>query len=842
MNVLTYLRWMGRESRGSRGRMLYFVACLAIGVAAVVGTGALSLSIQAGFRAKSREILGADFTVDAGRPLPPELYAAVNEIPGVRRSDVLETASLVAMAKARGPRRSRLALVHAVSGVYPLYGEVVTDPPGGLERHLAADTVVASAALLDSLGLKPGDELWVGGKTFRIAASVTREPGRFGFSSFIGPRIYLAREGFDRTGLLGFRVRARYRSYFALETPMSREELDDLITRLKDEVPGAAYLDFNTHHEVGPGGRRSTRRVEAFVGLVALLSLVVGGIGISQIVRAWLVSRTPAIAVMRCLGLTPSQILFLSLGHTVLLAFVGSLVGAAVGLALPFAVRTAAPDLLPGVAVTVFPLGAVLRGIGLGLGMSLVFALPPLTAIWRVPPARVLRSDAEPLPPNRIAAVAAAVALLLGVLAAAWIQAGEFRPAAWFTAGFAVLVGVLFLCAKALTFAARHLPRRYLPPYLKNGVAALARPGAGTTGAIVALGLGTMVVTGMWLIETRMREGILGRIPPDAPTFFLVNIRAGQREGVRRELLDAGSRWVGQVPVVTARIVSIDGESIDDLASEAKDSGRSRRTLTREQRLTWRRDLPQDNEIVEGALWSDPGRPEVSVEKQFAERLGVEIGSRIEFDVQGVPLTFFVTSIRSVEWESFAINFFLVVEPGFLDETSALYVANARVPEENESGLQDRLAAAYPGIIVLRVRPILEQFLNLLGRIAAGIRLLGSFSVLAGLAILAGAVSATALRRGREVALLKTLGVTRPGVAVLLLTEYGLSGLVAGAVGAAGALLLTHAYFEYVVGLEVTLPLMALPIAAIGCGILTAICGVAASARALNVSPIEALR
>lgn len=842
MNIGTYLRWMGRESRGSRGRMLYFVACLAIGVAAVVGTAALSQSIEAGFRAKSREILGADITVDARRPLPPELYAAMDEIPDVRRSDVLETASMVATANTMGPGKSRLALIHAVTGGYPLYGEVITEPPGGLKRHLRPDTVVAAAALLESLDLVPGDELWVGGKTFRIAAAVTREPGRLGFSSFIGPRIYLAREGFDKSGLLSFGARVQYRSYFAFGTPMSRVELDEIVSRLKKEVPGAAYLDFDTHHEVGPGGRRSSRRVEGFVGLVALLSLVVGGIGISQIVRAWLVSRTPAIAVMRCLGLTPRQILTLSLGHTVLLALFGSLVGAALGLLLPFVARAAAPDLLPDVAVTVFPVGAILRGIGLGIGLSLAFALPPLTAIWRVPPARVLRSDAEPLPPNRIAAIAAAVALLLGVFAAAWVQAGEIKPAMWFTGGFAVLVGVLFLCAKALTFVARHVPRRHLPPYLAHGIAALARPGAGTTGAVVALGLGTMVVTGMWLVETRLREGILGRIPPDAPTMFLVDIQSDQWDGVRQELLDSGARAVEQVPVVTARITSIDGLSIAELTADADDSGRSRRGLTREQRLTWRKELTPDNEILEGALWSDSDRFEVSIEQRFAERLGVKLGSRIEFDVQGVPLTLFVTSIRSVEWQSFAINFFLVVEPGALEGAPALYVANARVPEEREAELQDRLAATYPSITVLRVRPILMQVLNLLERIAAGIRLLGSFTVLAGLAILAGAVSATALRRGGEVALLKTLGVTRPGVTVLLFTEYGLSGLVAGAVGAGGALLLAWAYFEYVAELQVTLPLLALPVGALGCGLLTAICGVAASARALRVRPIEALR
>jgi putative ABC transport system permease protein len=822
--------------------MLYFAACLAVGVAAIVGTAALAGSVEAGFRAKSREILGADFTVDARRPLPEELDAAIAGIEGAERSAVLETASMVSVPTTEGYGRSRLALIQAVEGRFPLYGEIVTDPPGGLGAHLSADTVVVAPTLLESIGLAVGDELRVGARSFRIAATVEREPGRLGFASFLGPPVYLSRKGFDGTGLMSFGARIRYRTLVALPAPLSRTDLDALVAGIEAEVPGAAYLDFDTHFEAGPGGRRSTRRLETFVGLVALLSLVVGGIGVSQIVRAWLAGRTPAIAVMRCLGVRPAQILILSLGHSALLGLVGSLAGAALGCTIPHLVRAAAPDLFPDLAVAIFPVAAILRGVGLGVGLAVAFALLPLTAIWRVPPARVLRSDAEPLPPNRIAAAAAAGLLLLGVLGAAWVQTSTFAPAAWFTGGFAVLVVLLYLCARTLTFAARHAPRRWLPPHLAHGVAALARPGAGTTGAVVALGLGTMVVTGMWLIETRLREGILGQVSESTPTVFLVDIQPDEWEGVRSELVAAGAPTVDQVPVVTARIASIDGKSVEELAAQAKDADRSRRTLTREQRLTWRRELTPDNEIVEGALWSDPDRAEVSLEKRYATRLGVGLGSNIEFDIQGVPLTLTVTSLRSVEWQSFNINFFLVVEPGGLDHAPALYLANARVPADRENELQDRMAAAHPGVTLLRVRPILDQVLTLLGRVAAGIRLLGSFTILAGLAILAGAVSATALRRGREVALLKTLGVTRPGITVLLLTEYGLSGLVAGAVGAGGALLLAHAYFEFLAELPVTLPLMTLPVAAVGCGILAAVCGLAASARALNVRPIEALR
>lgn len=841
MNARAYLRWMVRESRGSRGRMLYFAACLAVGVAAVVGTAALSASVENSYRTRSREILGADFTVDARRPLPPELDAALAALPGAERSDTLETATMVARGGG-GDAESELALLFAVRGRYPLYGTIETDPPGGLAAHLKDDTVVAAADLLDKLKLKPGDSLRVGGVDFRIAAAAHKEPGTFGFASFLGPRVYLSRAGFDRTGLLGFGSRVRYRALVALPGNPSRAEVDGILERLRADLPGAAYLDFDSHYDAGPNGRRSVRRIEAFVGLVALLSLVIGGIGVAQIVRAWLAGRTQAVAVLRCLGMRPAQILVLSLGHTALLALAGSVAGAALGCGVPYVARALGPELFAGEALIVIPFAAIARGIGLGVGLAVAFCLPPLTAIWRVAPARVLRADAEPLPPNRAVAAAAGVVVLLGVLVAARIQAGAWLPAAAFTGGFVVLGLVLWLGARGLMALARRVPRRRLHPYLVHGVAALARPGAGTTGAVVALGLGTMVVTSMWLVETRLREAIVGQIPENAPSVFLVDVQPDQWEGVRGVLEGRGGTAIDEVPVVMARIASIDGVPVDELAEEAHGSGRSRRWLTREQRLTWRAELPADNKVVEGELWGDPDVAEVSVERRFAHRLGLEIGSVVDFDIQGVPVEYHVTSIRTVEWQSLGINFFWIVEPGSLKGAPALYLANAHVPADEEQALQDQVTAGFPNVTVLRVRSILDQVLALLRKIAMGIRLLGTFTVAAGLAILAGAVSATALRRGGEVALLKTLGVTRKGVTALFLTEYGLCGAVAGLVGAGGALLLAWAYLDYVAELDVSLPLLALPVATVGCAVLTALCGVAASIRSLTVRPIEALR
>jgi putative ABC transport system permease protein len=254
------------------------------------------------------------------------------------------------------------------------------------------------------------------------------------------------------------------------------------------------------------------------------------------------------------------------------------------------------------------------------------------------------------------------------------------------------------------------------------------------------------------------------------------------------------------------------------------------------------KELPADNKVVAGKLWGDPARAEVSVEKEFADDLDLHLGSTIRFDVQGVPLELTVTSLRTVDWQTFGINFFLVVEPGVLEKAPQLRLAAARLPRGAEQKVQDALAASYPNVTLIRVREVLEKIAGVLARIGVGIRFLGGFTVLAGIAILGGAVSAGSARRGREVALLKTLGMTRPGVAGAFAVEYALIGLVAGLIGAAGAVVL--AYMVVTRGFELPWEPQPLPVAAAlgGAVLLAVLAGLAASSRALERRPIEVLR
>lgn len=844
-----FLRLIVRQSRGAAGRLGFFVACIAVGVAALVGVDALVEAMEAGLAANSRELLGGDVELESRRPLPdvdPLLAAIRPGRPPLPRVDLMVLPTMV-----RGPSgQSHLAEVTAVDerrGGYPLVGRLHTDPDGSFADLVDDAGVVVTPALASELGVARGDTVHIGGESFTVRATVVSQPKRLQFSFAFGPGLLMSRRGLERAGLLGFGSRVRYRTLLSLPAGGGVEKLHALKDALVARLPGAGlYVNVETHDEAQPAIRDTVERVQRYLALVALLSLLLGSVGVAQIVATWLAQSQGSMAVLRCLGFRPRDVFLLYLGQVVATAAVGSLLGSIFGLLVPRWLSLLYPELIPPGGLAHLPIGALATGLAVGTSVALVFCVPPLTAVWRVSPARVLRSDAAPLPVPSTVRAAAAVLTVLGVYGAAVSQVRDGLQALAFTGGVVALTGVLLAGARVLIAVVARLPRASMPALLWQGSSALTRPGAGTTGSIVALGLGTLVVLSITLVEGVLGREIGAALPTDAPSVFLADVQPDQWEGVVEVAKSHGARTVSSAPVVTARLAGIDGRSVPDLLEDRSgspgDPRRVRWLLTREQRISWVGELPESNALVTGRFFADAAVAEVSVEDRFARDLGLQIGSRLTLDVQGVPMTFTVTSIRHIEWRSFSPNFFVLVEPGYLEDAPQFRIGAMRLAVDQEQPFQDAVTDRFPNVTVLRVRAIIDEVSALLSQAAVGVRLLGAFAVLTGLIILAGAVAATQLRRGREAALLKTLGVTRARVAAMFAWEYALRGGVAGLLGGLGAFGLAYAFTSQVLDLR-SPPDVGLCIAGVlATTALSVAAGLLASAGALAAPPWRALR
>lgn len=848
MKAKSWLSLAIREARGSAGRLVFFAACLSVGVAAVVAVAGLSQALDSGIQAQARQLLAADLAIESRREIDASVLDTVENIGGARSARVQEMPSVVSVSKDTGdetPGPSLLCEIKAVEPGYPFYGYLEIDPSIPLETILDAETVLVAPEVLVRLDLSPGHMLRIGDADFKIAGTISSEPDRLEVSFTLGPRVLMSVHGLDRSGLVGLGSRITHKLLVKLLDDTPAQEVTRTAVAIRESLSNPEFVNVETYVEAQPALRRGLQRVGQFLGLVALLSLLIGGIGVAQAVRAWLAGRLDAIAILRAMGVRPREVFALYLGQTMLLALVGSTAGALVGSLVAQALPGFVEQLVPVQIQVGWRPFAILRGIALGVGVAVIFGLRPLLDAVRVPPIRVLRRDADPLPVSKTAAVAVWAILVGGIALTATFQSQSVVRGSQFAGGLVIATILLSIGAWGVMKLVGSTPRAAGGIALKHGLAALARPGAGTLGAVVALGLGVVTVLGMHLVQQRLSSQLRADLPDEAPTAFLIDIQPDQWDGVRRTMESSGAEGIDSVEVVVARLRSINGVGVSELVQrqESNESDRSQRWVyTREQRLTSLETLPEDNVIVDGSLWSHPEESEVSIELDFAADLGVGVGDRIVFDVQGVPLELLVSSIRTVEWERFTINFFLVVEPGVLEKAPRFRIAAARIPQAEEITFQNRLATDYPNVTVLRIREVLEKVIAVLENLGFGVRVLGAFTVLAGITILAGSVSAGAVRRGREVALYKTLGMTRAQVASVFAVEYLLVGLVAGGIGTIGGIGLAWTVTRY--GFEMMwawspftyLVCIGLTIA------LSIIAGLAASTRALAVRPLSVLR
>jgi putative ABC transport system permease protein len=536
----------------------------------------------------------------------------------------------------------------------------------------------------------------------------------------------------------------------------------------------------------------------------------------------------------------------LELGHLAVLALIGSLLGGLLGSLLPALLGFLHPQLTLVHGGPLFLPRALAHGVGLGVGLPIALSLPSLTQVFQVSPLSALRSAAVPLTVPKRVRWGAATAALAGLLLAAWLEARDLTVALAYAAGILALAALSFVAARSVVRWIGRRPRARLPALAWYGAAGLARPSAQTTGSIVALALGAALVLSIALLQELLSRELDGALPHDAPSVFLVDVQPDQWPSVAALAGALGATRVESAPVVMARLAALDGRPVAALLAERPGDRNARerahRLLTREQRISWMARLPPDNQIVAGALWRDPRVDEVSLEQDFARDLGARVGSVLTFDVQGVPLDFTVTSLRSVRWRSFATNFFIVAEPGPLDDAPHFRLGALRLPREAEQTLQDRLAALYPNVTVLRVHELMAQVRALTAQSGLLVRLLGGLAMLTGVLVLVFGVAATQQRRAREAALLKALGASPRAVLTMFAIEYTLIGALAGALASGGAYVLTAALARYVLAFD-SWP--APGRAALACGAtigLTLLGGLLASARALLVRPLAVLR
>ena len=832
------LRMAWRETRGAWRHVALFVTCIALGVAALVGVGSFAANLERTLGREARALMGGDLELRSSRPLDGR---AARELRALGDGAVTtEIRELVGMARTPRDGKSALVELKAVGAAYPLYGRLEATPPGGLTERLAGGGALVEAPLLARLGLSVGDRIVIGTASFTVRGVVTREPDRASGVFSVGPRVLIAADALDRTGLVQFGSRVRHRTLVRLPAGTPAGHVREDLTRALDD-PAVRIIAFDE----GQGGlRRFFAQLTTYLGLVGLVSLLVGGIGVASAVRTFIRRRTPTIAILKCVGATSRMLFAIYLIQTLALGLAGSVLGAALGLVLqPLAIRALA-GLAPFPLAPALDPGTLLRAIVMGVLTTGLVALWPLLSLRTIAPSVILRQDVERSRGRRPWLAVLPIVAGLGGLAL-W-QAGSLKIGGIFVlAALGALLGLAGL-GRGVVRLARAVPRVRSLAW-RQGMANLRRPGGQVGVVVTALGVGVMLLVAIGLLEDALDRQIDHEQRREAPSFFFIDVQADQRDDFARLVSGAAGVSPALTPVVRARLASVKGEPVGrPLVERRRAVGQDALWyLTREYVLTSLADAPSTNAIVRGRWWSATdaaGRPRASVEEAAAKALGVDVGDTLGFDVQGVGVDAVVTSIRKVDWQSFSANFFVIVSPGALEGAPTTFVATARVPETAETRVQDAVVAAFPNITVIPVRDILQRAAGILAQIAFAIRAIALFSIAAGLTVMTGTLVASRWQRLAESAILRMLGASRSAVARIFAVEYACLGAAAGLGGSALAALLAWIVERFVLEVPVALAPHVLALG-VALAILTALAvGFLATFRILGQPPLAVLR
>jgi putative ABC transport system permease protein len=869
-----------RETRAAWRHFLYFFVCIALGVGALVGVALFSVNVEQAVTREARGLMGGDIEIRLSRPLRVQGEAVLRSLAD-RGIAVLHVSELAGMAAAadKGPSlRTQIVELKAVEPGYPFYGNLQFEParplmellspsecstphPSRLTPHSICYGAVVQQSLLIRLGLGVGDRFKAGDATFTITGVLRKEPDRVAGPFTLGPRVLISREGLAAAELIqpGSRVRERYLVKLPPAMPAQ-----PLLHELRGRLAGESAR-VTGYRDAQPQLKQFLDQLTRYLGLIGLTALFTGGIGVATTIQAFIREKLHTIAILKTVGADSGLVIRTYLAQALLLGAVGSLAGAALGAGLQHAL----PPLVTGLfgedlmtqldfsgAFNLSSIPPLLKGIALGILTTLLFTLWPLLGIREIGPARIFRRDlsaaeaAQPWLSDRMRLLTA-LGIAAGLAGLTIWQAGNWRIGLLFIGALIAAVTVLTLAASLLVRTIRKLPAPRSVA-ARHAIANLHRPGSQAVGVMVSVGIGVMVIVAVSLLERTLVDQVGESRPVDSPSFFFIDIQPDQRDAFLRLLRERTQDPVPETtPLVRSRLHAINGRPVaveeeGERASGRKEDRRKLWYLTREYVLTFLADLPKDNEVIKGEWWK-PGqrfpKPLVSIEEDAAKNLGLDLGSTVEFEIQGTIVAAEVSSIRKVEWGNFSTNFYMIFSPGSLDGAPFTYVATVRVPPDQEIPVQQAVVAAFPNVTAINIGDVLDSFARILDRLALAIRAIAVFCILAGALVMAAALAATRYRRLYESVVLKALGATRGLVAQAFAVEYALLGAAAGVIGTALASLLSWAVLKFILE-DVTWTLQpdVLAVGFILTVLLSLVVGFLSTFRLLGQRPLAVLR
>ncbi len=765
------LRLALRDLRGGLTGLRLLAICLFLGVAALAAVGSLSSAIVSGLAERGQSILGGDIQlIVAQREATPEELAAFR-----REGQLSHITRMRAMAARLDGAESLLVELKGVDEAYPLFGQFRLQP-GALSPRPSGSEVAIGSELADRLRVRIGDSIRIGNGELRIIGFIAEEPDRVGQGFTLGSTALTDRAGLEATGLV--QPGSLYNNAYRLKLPAGAD-VAAAVKRLTSAFKDAGY-QVQDRSNGAPGTRRFIERLGQFLTLVGLTALIVAGIGVGNGVASYLDGKRGTIATLKLMGATSRTIFISYLLQIGLVALGAILAGLAAGAAAPWLVTLIAGSALPvPPRLSLYPV-PLLVSAGYGLLIALVFALPPLARARTVPAASLFRGSLEPprRPPFPILLAVLLAAALIAALAISTAREPFF--AAGFIASALALLLLLTLLGALIRWTASKLPRPKSPIF-RLALANLHRPGAQTGRLVVALGLGLTLFTTLAVIETNLSGQIRTTIPAKAPSFFMLDIPVEDVSRFRALATKAAPQGdLVTIPSLRGAVVAVKGQRVSEMG-EIPDGAWF---LRGDRGLTYARQVPEGSRIVSGKWWPADyqGPPLISLDVEAARAVGLKVGDSMTVSILGREIDATIASLREINWDTMGFNFVIIFSPGTLESAPHSFMATISMPEAQERPFARAVSRAFPTVSAIRVKEVVDAISNMLGQLSVAVRSAASVAILAGIAVLIGALAASRRARIYDSVILKLLGATRARILAAQALEFTVLALIVSAV------------------------------------------------------------
>lgn len=779
MSLSLAWRFAKRELRGGLHGFRVFLACLALGVAAIAAVGTVRASIEAGLEEAGSALLGGDAEATFTYRFATEAEKAWLSKVGDAVSETVDFRSMLVVPRDDGAERS-LTQVRAVDDLYPLIGSVSLDPNLPLADALDGNGTlpggVMERVLADRLGLTPGDTFRLGTQDFVFSAFLDRYPDNASGGFGLGPRSIVRTTDLANSGLIveGTLFDTNYRVDLPDGTDLAALETEAQTTFVST---GMRWRDARE----GAGGTATfIDRLGAFLVLVGLSGLAVGGVGVSAAVRSYLAGKTGVIATLKTLGATRRTIFLIYFLQIGVLTLCGVALGLILGAAIPVLLAPLIEAQLPlPAAFQIYP-APLLEAAIYGLLVALIFTLWPLARTDDIKAATLFRdafARGARLPrwPYLIATIFL-VADLLG--AAVWFSETAFLTL-WTAGGIFGALVILVLAAVLIRFIA-HRSRKAARgrPALRLALGAIGSRGGEATSVVLSVGLGLSVLAAVGQIDGNLRAAFSDELPDVAPSYFFVDIQPDQIDGFKERLKDDPQvSRVDAAPMLRGIITRINGAPADEATNDHW-------VVQSDRGVTYDAAMPENTTLTAGEWWPEDysGPPLISFSAEEAIEMGLELGDEMTINILGRDITGTIASFREVTWGDAGIGFVLSLNEAALAGAPHSWISTVYAEEEAEAQILRDLATAYPNITAIRIRDAVAQVSSLVEGIAAATRYGALATLLTGFLVLIGATAAGERARTFEAAVLKTLGAQRGRIIGSFALRSIILGLAAGAV------------------------------------------------------------